>query len=54
MKPIVRLKRGSRGWFAAGPGFERALGRLSDAALAWPSYCPPCSHRALQPSRLIA
>ena len=32
MKPTVRLKRGSRGWFAAGPGFERALGRLSDAA----------------------
>ncbi len=32
MKPKVRLKRGSRGWFAAGPGFERALGRLSDAA----------------------
>ena len=32
MKPTVRLKRGRRGWFAAGPGFERALGRLSDPA----------------------
>ena len=32
MKGTVRLKRGSRGWFAAGAGFERALGALSDAA----------------------
>ena len=32
MKPKLRLKRGQRGWFAAGPGFERALGELSDAA----------------------
>ena len=32
MKPKIRLKRGQRGWFAAGAGFERALGELSDAA----------------------
>ena len=28
----VRVKPGQRGWFAAGPGFERAMGELSDAA----------------------
>ena len=28
----VQVKRGQRGWFAAGPGFERAMGELSDAA----------------------
>ena len=32
MKPKIRLKRDQRGWFAAGAGFERALGELSDAA----------------------
>jgi len=32
MKPKLRLKRGQRGWFAAGVGIERALGELSDAA----------------------
>ena len=32
MKPRVRLKRGSGSWFAAGAGWERALGVLSDAA----------------------
>ena len=32
MQGAVRLKPGSRGWFAAGAGFERALGALSDAA----------------------
>jgi len=32
MKPKIRLKRGQRGWFAAGAGFERTLGELSDAA----------------------
>ncbi len=32
MKPRVRLKRGQRGWFAAGAGFERALDELSDTA----------------------
>ncbi len=32
MQPTLRLKRGSQGWFAAGAGFERALGALSDAA----------------------
>ena len=32
MKPKIRLKRGQRGWFAAGAGLERALGELSDAA----------------------
>ena len=32
MKPQIRLKRGQRGWFAAGPGFQRALGELSDVA----------------------
>ena len=32
MKRQVRLKRDSRGWFAAGAGLERALGELSDAA----------------------
>ena len=26
------MKRGQRGWFAAGPGCERAMGELSDAA----------------------
>ena len=29
---MVRVKRGERGWFAAGVGFERAPGELSDAA----------------------
>ena len=32
MKQTVHLKPDSRGWFAAGAGFERALGALSDAA----------------------
>ena len=32
MKRTVRVKRGQRGWFAAGAGIERALGELSDAA----------------------
>ena len=32
MKRTVRVKRGQRGWFAAGAGVERALGELSDAA----------------------
>ena len=32
MKRKVRLKRDSRGWFAAGVGLEQALGELSDAA----------------------
>ena len=32
MKPKLRLKRGQRGWFAAGAGIERALGELSDGA----------------------
>ncbi|MDE0263062.1 MAG: hypothetical protein OXJ37_11730 [Bryobacterales bacterium] len=32
MKQTVQLKPDSRGWFAAGAGFERALGALSDAA----------------------
>lgn len=32
MQAKLRLKRAQRGWFAAGAGFERALGELSDAA----------------------
>ena len=32
MRRSVRVKRGERGWFAAGAGMERALGELSDAA----------------------
>ena len=38
LKPAARVKRDRRGWFAAGPGFERALGALSDGAFkvfAW-------------------
>ena len=34
----VRVKRGQRGWFAAGPGFERAMGELSDAAFKVLAY----------------
>ena len=32
MRGALRVKRGQRGWFAAGVGMERALGELSDAA----------------------
>ena len=32
MKRPVRVKRGARGWFAAGAGIERALEELSDGA----------------------
>ena len=34
----VRVKRGQRVWFAAGPGFERAMGELSDAVFKVLAY----------------
>ena len=45
MKPKTRLKRGQRGWFAAGAGCERALGELSAAA------CKVCVHVCLTAAR---
>ena len=36
MKPKIRLKRGQRGWFAAGAGLEAGAGR---AQWTRPSRC---------------